>query len=799
MKKTKLILSLFFAIATQISWAQYCGSSGPTVCTGGTNLTLPGFSPTYDSLPCVERGVYYDQVIQVKVPPTVTSGGSTYQLNTLKIVTISNLPCGLCWQSSKANNTYAGNEQGCIRVSGTSYENVGQFKLSIIVDVNVKVGIINVNQNGQDASAAGLKYFARVIDPGTTCPAVDTLAVGLTATTVGAVFTPTIAAGGPLNFCQGGSLVLTASPSGASSYQWFKNGVKINNANGLSYTATDSAAYTVQVVKSCRAATSAATNVVVKSAPNAQITPAGPVQLCGGNSQTLQAAPKGATTYAWSFNGGATGTGLDSLVINTAGNYAVTVTGSNTCTAASNTVVASNGGGTVAVILSASSSTICTGDTITLDAGSGYTAYLWSTTDGTQTSKVTSAGTYKVSVTLTSGGCTSNGVDSITITNGPAVTPITALPATSSGCQGSLITIDAGGGYTTYDWSNGGTTQTINPTTDNTYTVSATQAGKCGKAVASTVLTVTPLPTINLVIDNGIGSACTGSTALLDAGAGYDSYAWASGEITQTIQAAPGSSYTVTVTKTVNTCTNSASATTLVTVGTLPPTPPIDDTVYVCPNDSVQIDGGFGYATYNWSNGASVQSIYAKTPGIYYLSVTKAGYCGTTVDTVLLAAGPVPNANFTKSGNQLVAAQQGGGVGYTWYLNGNPIPSSNTPSLTITQSGNYSLEVDNGTCRKKSTAQAITIGIDDIGSDIGLMVAPNPASNYISVMFNLTKSDIVNMSMFDMNGRRVLLQSHSLQNGDNSLSVDISSLASGIYILNIQTKEGFARVKVSKQ
>jgi hypothetical protein len=219
----------------------------------------------------------------------------------------------------------------------------------------------------------------------------------------------------------------------------------------------------------------------------------------------------------------------------------------------------------------------------------------------------------------------------------------------------------------------------------------------------------------------------------------------------------------------------------------------------VCPNDSVLLDGGFGYSSYKWSTGATSQFIYAKNPATYSLTVTRNGFCDSTVVSVDVTLVSAPNSAFTKSGNTLVATQQGGGVSYTWYLNNNPIPSSNTATLTITQSGNYSLEVDNGTCRSRSVSQAISVGISDIGAEIGLMVAPNPASNFVNVMFTLAKPEIINVSVFDMNGKRVLLESHNLQNGDNTLPIDVSQLSSGIYTLGLQTSEGFARVKISKK
>lgn len=800
MKKSNFLLSLFLALFTQISWAQYCGagSSGASVCVAGTNLAAQGFDPSFDTLPCVIRGVPHDQVVQVKMPATLNTPLGVQSFQWIQIDSVGNLPCGLCWSTNKGGatpNRFNSGEQGCIRITGTSYESVGQFYLTIIV--TVRFGGILGTQANQDAGAAGLKYFVRVSEQGGICTPVDTLLIpGQRATAVGATFTATVDTGSVTRFCQGGSVRLIANPKNGSNYRWFKDGVVINGANDTTYTANASGNYTVNIVRNCRSVTSSARNVNVLSAPLAAITPGGPVQICGGGSATLKAGPSGATSYTWKLDGTTTGGSVDSLVVSAPGNYTVDVL-ANGCSATSNTVVVSTGGGTVNVIPTASSLTICAGDTVTLDAGSGYDTYVWSNTAGTQTTEVTAAGTYIVSVTLGSGGCASVGVDSIIINSGAPVPAITALPDSASGCQGSIITLDAGAGFDTYDWSNGGGSQTITPNNSGTYTVSATKVGTCGVAVDSTYLTVKPLPIFNLVV-TASADACVGQQGTLDAGAGYDSYSWSSTQTTQTIPANVGTPYTVTVTKTENGCTRTATAIGGVGIAGPPPTPPVSDE-NVCPNDSVLLDGGFGYSSYKWSTGASSQFIYAKNPATYTLTVTRNGFCDSTVVSVDVTLVSAPNTAFTKSGNTLVATQQGAGISYTWFLNGNPIPSSNTATLTITQSGNYSLEVDNGTCRARSAAQAILVGITDIGAEIGLMVAPNPAINFINVMFSLSRQELVSISIFDMNGKRVMQESHKLQSGDNTLPIDVSQLASGIYTLGLQTADGFARVKISKK
>jgi hypothetical protein len=164
----KVIFTLFSATMLFAANAQYCGNSGSSVCTPSGTLTQPGLSPTSDSLPSVVNGTTPNTVIQFKNFNTFAFGGQTVTVNTLRIDTLSNLPVGLCWATNKTNNTWANQEDGCIKINGTVCSDPGQYKLKIVVTADIGVPIQT------DADAAGLKYFVRVINSGDSEVAVDT-------------------------------------------------------------------------------------------------------------------------------------------------------------------------------------------------------------------------------------------------------------------------------------------------------------------------------------------------------------------------------------------------------------------------------------------------------------------------------------------------------------------------------------------------------------------------------------------------------------------------------------------------
>jgi hypothetical protein len=797
-RKIALATVIITTIFIQFSSAQYCGNSGTAICVPGSGLTyLDGFKPPYDSLPCAQKGIPFDQTIRFVVPPTVTSGNSTYDLNWLEIATISNLPCGLCWSTNKSTNRFNKNEQACIRVTGTTYDNPGQFKLNIFVNVNVTVPFLgSFTQNNQNASQAGLKYYLRVEQNNGSCIVVDTFAAGNTATSLGADFTATVAAGGATTFCDGGSVLLTAAPAASTSYQWYNGSTAIQGATSPTYSATTSGNYNVKVVKGCKGFTSASTTVSVTPRPAATITPAGPIQLCNGNSQLLTASPANAS-YVWLENGSPIGATGQTYTATASGNYSVSVT-ENGCSSISNIVTASTGGSTVTVTPTASSQTICSGQTVTLDAGAGFSSYAWSGGGSGRTKDVTSASTYTVTVTLSSGGCTSTGNGSVTITNGQNVPAITSLPATTAGCVGTAVILDADTGYTTYSWTGGGATQTITPVNSGPYSVTVTKTGFCGNATATTTLTINPLPQITLSVSPNPATACPNLPATLDAGAGYDTYDWSNGATSPTIQGEMDSSYTVTVTKTELGCTASEFLQVDVANAGAPNAPNLSPTYAFCTGDSAYLATGVGFNSYNWSTGDTVDFVWIKTSNTYSVTVTQAGRCGTTVATTTVTENSRPDASFTNNGGVLTANATSG-VSYTWLKNNAPISNANSSTFTPTESGNYSLQVNDGNCTNRSSAVNISVGINEIGQSIQLMAVPNPSSGVFSINFNLPHTTEMNIKLMDMAGRVILENNNVFAAGQNQLPLDISNFNNGLYLLNLQSKEGNATLIVIKQ
>ena len=179
----------------------------------------------------------------------------------------------------------------------------------------------NVGQSYLWSNGATTRSIS-VSTPGTYTVQV-TNASGCTATSLGTVVstgalpTATITAGGATTFCQGASVLLTASTG--SAYLWS------NGETTQSIRVSSAGSYTVKVFNASGcSATSAATTVIVNPLPIASITASGATTFCQGGSVTLTASA--GSTYLWS-NGAIT----RSITVNASGNYTVQITNASGC------------------------------------------------------------------------------------------------------------------------------------------------------------------------------------------------------------------------------------------------------------------------------------------------------------------------------------------------------------------------------------------------------------------------------------------------------------------------------------
>lgn len=541
--------------------------------------------------------------------------------------------------------------------------------------------------------------------------------------TVNALPTPAIS--GTTAICQGASTTFDAG-AGFSSYQWSPTG------SGQTIITGTAGNYIVTVTDANGCTGSASTNLTVNPLPVPTIT--GQTAICQGSTTTLDAG-SGYSNYLWSGNLGNSQTSI----VNTSGNYTVTVTDANGCSASTSLSVTVNALPTPSI---SGITNICQGAGTILDAGPGYTGYVWSGNLGSgQTINTGTSGIYTVTVT-DANGCV--GSASATVTVNPLPTP--AITGNTIICQGASTTFDAGAGYSNYQWTPPGSGQTISAAIAGGYTVTVTDANGCTGS-ASTTLTVNPLPTPSITGNTVI---CQGQSTTLDAGPGFTSYLWSGGGSSQTANVSTSANYIVTVTD-ANGCT--ATASTPVTVNPLP-TPSITGNLNICQGTSTTLDAGPGYSSYQWSGNIISQTVSTSNAGSYTVTVTDINGCsGSASVSVVVNALPTPSITGNTAICQGATTILDAGAGYSSYQWN---PSGNTQTVNVGTAGNYSVTVTdaNGCTASASTALTVNTASANItaqgpttfcqGDNVTLTA--NGGSNYLWSNNETTQNITVNNS-----------------------------------------------------
>jgi len=313
-------------------------------------------------------------------------------------------------------------------------------------------------------------------------------------------------------------------------------------------------------------------------------------------------------------------------------------------------------------------------------------------------------------------------------------------------------------------------------------TISYTVAGGCGSAYATTLVTVTPLPTAGVI--SGPAGVCLGATASLSetvTGGVWSSSSPAiatvnaTGVVTGITAGTAAIIYTIT-----SGCTNFTSHTLTSGRGVLPPSSITPGSGSLC---TVAYVNMFVTTTatsldFQWyKNGIAIAGAtdvgYTATAAGDYFVVISNG-CGTdTLAAVAVTAAPHPL--ITTTGSNILYT--GTFAAYQWYLNGVAISGANSSIYTYTLPGVYTVKVtDSHGCSGTSVAYTVTGSISGISetSATDIQIYPNP----LSTIVHIKAPAKINVTILNMVGQVVLEQ-------QNATDINMSGMANGIYIIKV--------------
>jgi uncharacterized delta-60 repeat protein len=122
------------------------------------------------------------------------------------------------------------------------------------------------------------------------------------------------------------------------------------------------------------------------------------------------------------------------------------------------------------------------------------------------------------------------------------------------------------------------------------------------------------------------------------------------------------------------------------------------------------------------------------------------------------------------------------------------IPSENKVSFTPKKTGSYAVEITKNGCSLTSPCFVMnTLGTKDFDNENTFKLYPNPTKDFITIEMNAL--DNAKLKIFDVNGQFIL--SKELKTTSNI--INISQLASGIYMFQISNESGSVIKKVIKK
>jgi hypothetical protein len=352
--------------------------------------------------------------------------------------------------------------------------------------------------------------------------------------------------------------------------------------------------------------------------------------------------------------------------------------------------------------------------------------FLWSNGATTETTQVASDGEYCVTITYAD-GCVAN--DCYELSNADCWAYISVWPS-ADGSQ--VLSAYGSPGYleATYLWSTGATSQDIITTESGTYCVTVTRENGCTTTHCSTI-SACPL---NIIDYDSLSTGHVWLTAVF--GGASPTYIWNTGATTAFIEITEPGTYSVTATDAAgcqNTATYVAQCHTVVQEawGALTAYPMLSG----------------GSATYQWTNGATTQTIYPTQSGWYCVNVLGANGCNSSRCAYYVATPPSCQVTLeTLPGGTLQATGYGTPpFAYAWN------DGSTGQTLTPTQSGWYTVTMTdangctstnwiNGYAADDCAVTVVSNSLDSIGVN-GLGVWAQVEGNYYDWQFSWNTGD----------------------------------------------------------
>lgn len=330
--------------------------------------------------------------------------------------------------------------------------------------------------------------------------------------------------------CPGNQVALHAG-AGFASYVWQDGSVD------SIFIATTPGTYYVTAINSC--GTSYTDTILVNDHPPIPLSIGPDRTKCNSDSIQLS-GPSGFISYSWSPAYQVSSTTSQTISVNPAVDTSYRLRAELTPGCFAFDTVRITVYRSPAINLGADTS-FCQGDSIILNAGTGFTQYSWSSGGTGQQVTVFGSGNYFVEA-VTADGCKS--VDTLRVLNVFNI-PAVNLNPDNTLCTGTTRLLDAGPGFSTYAWNTGSSGQSVSVSTTGIYSVTVMDSNGCFGYDSSVINTLLPVPAGFLPPDTAI---CSYGSLQLKPLADYNIYSWSTGGTASSITITQPGTYWLQVT-----------------------------------------------------------------------------------------------------------------------------------------------------------------------------------------------------------------------------------------------------------